>query len=303
MQQRPARITLAAAAYPVEELATFAAFRDKAAGWVERAAREGAELLVLPEYGGMELARVAGREAALDVPRSLRAAAELGEQAQAVWGGLAVRHRAHIIAPSGPEAGADGKLRNVARIYAPNGRVGQQAKMILTPWERDWGLAPGRRPCVLETSLGRIAVPICYDSEFPLLLRACVEAGAEIIAIPACTDALTGYSRVRTAALARALESQAVCALAPLVGTADWCPAIDRNVGAAGLYVPADRGVSDTGVLSEGRLGEPGWVIATIELEPIRALRTGGEVRTYAHWGEQPGAPPLADAVQVVSLL
>ena len=113
---------------------------------------------------------------------------------------------------------------------------------------------------------------------------------------------MSGYSRVRTAALARALENQCATILSPLSGAAPWCPVIDANVGVAGLYAPADRGVSDTGVLQEGKPGVTGWVVTKIDLEAIRATRLGGGVRTFAHWAEQAGARSLAPFVDVVDL-
>jgi predicted amidohydrolase len=92
--------------------------------------------------------------------------------------------------------------------------------------------------------LGPIGVAICYDSEFPLLVRAQAEAGAEVILIPSCTESLSGHHRVRPAAQARALESQIATIVSPTVGDALWSPAVDRNVGAGGVFVPADPALS-----------------------------------------------------------
>jgi predicted amidohydrolase len=136
---------------------------------------------------------------------------------------------------------ADGRFVNAARLITPAGRSGVQEKRMLTPFERAWGVALGRQLRVFETVLGRIGVAICYDSEFPLLVRAEAEAGAELILIPSCTEYLSGYHRVRAAAQARALESQISTIVSPTVGDALWSPAVDRNVGAAGVFVPADR--------------------------------------------------------------
>jgi predicted amidohydrolase len=222
--------------------------------------------------------------------------------ADAIHRELARRFGLHIIAGSGPLLGADGRYRNVARLFAPNGKSGVQEKLMLTPWERAWGLAAGRQPRVFDTALGPIAIAVCYDSEFPLNVRAQAEAGADLIAIPACTDALSGYSRVRTAALARALENQCATVLSSLSGAAPWCPAIDANVGAAGAYGPADHGVSDTGVLQEGKLHETGWVVTKIDLDAIRAARLTGGVRTFTHWAEQQGVRSLAPFAALVDL-
>jgi len=140
---------------------------------------------------------------------------------------------------------------------------------------------------VFDTELGCIGVAICYDSEFPLLVRQQVEQGAELLLVPSCTDAAAGYHRVRVAAAARALESQCYVLLSPLVGTLDWSPAVDVNVGAAGIYGPPDRGFPDDGIVAAGTLDQPGWVYATVDLERVHQVRADGQVLNHRHWPEQ----------------
>ena len=53
-------IRIAAAAYSLDALPTLGAVEDKIARWVAEAASAGAELLMFPEYGAMELAAPAG---------------------------------------------------------------------------------------------------------------------------------------------------------------------------------------------------------------------------------------------------
>jgi len=48
--------TAAAAQYPIDRLANWAAFEVKLTGWVTEASDRGARLAVFPEYGAMELA-------------------------------------------------------------------------------------------------------------------------------------------------------------------------------------------------------------------------------------------------------
>jgi predicted amidohydrolase len=297
-----ASLTVAAAAYPPEALADLAAWRAKMERWLGEARDQGAELVIFPEYAAMELATMAGPDAAVQVASALAAVSERMAASGTIHQELARRFGLHIVAGSGPLIGADGRYRNVVRIFAPNGKYGVQEKLILTPWERAWGLAAGKRPRVFDTTLGRIGIAVCYDGEFPLNVRAQTEAGADLIAIPACTDTISGYSRVRTAALARALENQCATVLSSLSGAAPWCPAIDENVGAAGAYGPADHGVSETGVLREGTIGETGWVVTKIDLDAILATRLAGGVRTFTHWAEQSGARALAPFAEVVDL-
>ena len=297
-----ARVRIAAAQYPLDALGSLGAYRDKLARWVAEAAGNGAGLLVFPEYGAMEYAAAAGASVAGDLVASLAAVSDALGEMDAAHAELALRHGVHILAASGPSARADGRYVNAARLFAPSGRSGMQEKLIMTPFERAWGISGGAALNVFATELGRIGVAICYDSEFPLLVRAEAEAGAEIVLIPSCTEFVSGYHRVRTAALARALESTCAAVLSPTVGDAPWSPAVDRNTGAAGVFVPADHSFSDTGVLAEGALNRPQWVYADVDLARLHDLKASGEMRNATDWSLQPGAAPLAPSAEVVDL-
>lgn len=296
------RLRIAAAAYPLDPLTTFADYEAKATRWVEEAARDGAQLLVFPEYGAMELAHLAGAPVASDLQSAAAAAHDAMPQALVFLARLAAKHGVFICGPTGPERGADGRYRNVARLLGPAGGVGAQQKRMMTRFEdEEWGIAPGAGLAVFDTPLARIGIATCFDIEFPLIARAFVEAGAEIILAPSCTEQLAGYWRVRVGAQARALENQCVTVHAPLVGEAHWCPAVDRNTGAAGVFGPPDRGFPDTGVIALGEINTPGWVFADVSREAIAEVRARGAVFNHKRWPEQPGAHVLR-AVDVVKL-
>lgn len=302
MSGSPKTVRFAAAAYPLEALPTLGAVEDKIARWVAEAAERGAHVLVFPEYGAMELAAPAGEAVCADLQASLAAVSDAMPRIDAVHADLARRYGVHILAGSGPRLGADGRYRNTARLFAPSGNMGAQDKLIRTPFEHDWGLAAGDKAQVFEAELGRIGVAICYDSEFPLLVRSMVEAGAGIILIPACTELVSGFHRVRTAALARALEGACATVLSPTVGTSTWSPAIDYNSGAGGIYVPAEAGVSDTGVVAEGALNAPGWVYGSVDLTALARLAGSGEMRNRADWPRQPGGTLALPPAEIVKL-
>jgi predicted amidohydrolase len=136
-----------------------------------------------------------------------------------------------------------------------------------------------------------------------LLSRALAEAGAEVILVPSCTERVSGYHRVRTGAMARALENTVATVQSPTVGDALWSPAVDRNSGAAGIFVPSEHGISDSGVIAEGTLNAAQWVSGTVDLARLHRLRTTGEMRNFADWSVQPGAATLVANVEVVSLV
>lgn len=275
---------LAAAAYPFDWFDTFADYEAKLRRWV--AGAEGADLLVFPEYGAMELASLGGAEVARDLEASMREVARHADSVEALHCELAAKHGCHILAASGPVyAGA--RPVNRAVLYGPKGRIGHQDKQIMTRFEREtWDVIGNHELRVFDTDLGRIGILICYDSEFPLLGRALAEAGIELLLVPSCTDTVAGFHRVRIGAMARALESQCVVVHAPTCGACDWNPAIDENHGRAAIYGPPDGFWPETGIIAEGEMDRPGWVFAEVDLARVGDSRRDGAVLPYAHWPE-----------------
>lgn len=296
------RLTVAAAQYPQDPLADMAAWQAKIAQWVAEGAATGAKLLAFPEYGSIEIAHAHGAAVASDLQLTLAAIADAAPRVEAHFVALARRHGVHILAPSAPHRRADGRFANRALLVTPAGKVGHQDKLVMTPFEHDWGVVAGDAVHVLDTALGRIGIAICYDSEFPLLVRSMTQAGAELILVPACTERVSGYHRVRTAAQARALESTVAVVMSPTVGDAPWSPAVDHNSGAAAILVPPEHLLSSSGVVAAGELDRPGWVAGEIDFARLRLLRTSGEMRNDADWALQPGARGLALPAMPVDL-
>jgi predicted amidohydrolase len=288
---------IAAAAYPIDRPASFDAWADKISRWVEEAAGAGTELLVFPEYGAMELAALAPGEAGRDLEASARAVSDHMPRADALHAELARRHGVHILAGSGPVLEGPRPV-NRARLFGPAGLLGHQDKQVMTRYEREiWNLRPNGPLRVFDTALGRLGILICYDSEFPLLARALVEAGAEILLVPSATEAMTGYSRVRIGAMARALENQCYVVHAPTVGAAPWCEAVDMNVGAAAVYGPPDLGFPADGVVAQGALNQPGWTYAQLDIGAVGRVRRDGGVVNHADWPRQHAAAKNVEIV------
>ena len=295
-------LKVAAAQYPIDQPATLDAWRDKIARWVADGAETGAEVLVFPEYAAIEQAAALGEKVYGNLDATLQAVAELEGERVELHQELAAKHRLHILVGSGPVRKGEGRYVNAAQLVTPKGSIGVQEKLIMTPFETDWGISAGTQARVFDTVLGLVGINICYDSEFPLLARAMAEAGAELLLVPSCTERVSGYHRVRTGSRARALENQIAAVVSPTVGDALWSQAVDRNTGAAGIYVPSEPTVSDTGILAQGELNASQWVAAEVDLARLRHLRSSGEMRNYIDWPNQPGATKLADKVEIVTL-
>ena len=290
---------IAAAAYPLTEFASFAEYDAKLTAWVDEAAGQGAQLLVFPEYGAMELASLGGRAVSMDIEAALHEVARHQPAVDALYTKLAAKHGVYILGASGPAF--DGKRpSNRAVFYGPAGVLGHQDKQIMTRFEREtWDVVPDGPLTLFDTPLGKIGVVICYDSEFPLLARALVEAGAEILLAPSCTDSAAGFTRVRLGSMARAMENQCITVHSPTVGDCAFCPAVDQNHGRAAIYAPPDRGFPASGILAETDYDAPGWAYGEVDLTAITDLRRDGGVLNHLHWAEQ--APRIAQPLRRVT--
>jgi predicted amidohydrolase len=297
-----ATVRVASAQYPIGQPATLDAWEVGIAKWVAEGAATGAQVLVFPEYAAIEQAAALGPEVSGNLQTTLSRVAELADSRVGLHVALARKYKVHILVGSGPVRLASGVFVNAAQLVTPDGIVGVQDKLIMTPFERDWGISPGTKLRVFDTALGRIGIAICYDCEFPLLVRAMAEAGAELVLIPSCTERISGFHRIRAGAAARALENTIATVTSPTVGQALWSPAVDHNAGSACIFVPPDALLSDTGVVVEGPLNHAQWVSGDIDLARLRQLRTSGEMRNYADWSAQPGAAPLVSGVEIISL-
>jgi predicted amidohydrolase len=292
-------VNVAAAQYPLSEVVSVAEYAAKIARWVEQAVSQGAGLLVFPEYGAMELCAIGGR--GLDLLDSRKAVSDLIPEIDSIHAEQARKHGVAIVAGSFPEFRGE-RICNVAHIFGPDGKMGHHEKIMPTPWERSqWQMTGGRVLTVFDIGIARVGLVICYDIEFPLHGRALAEAGAEIILVPSDTETEWGYWRVRTGAMARALENQVYAVHAPLVGAAPFCLACAGNTGAAGIFAPSDKGFPPGGVVALGAMNAPQWVHAAVDLDLLAEVRANGNVQTYRHWPEQPGAGPLPPA-RIVNL-
>ena len=295
------RLRLAAAQYPIDRLEGWQAYEAKLAAWVAEAVAAGAQLLVFPEYGAMELASLFPEPVPGDLLAQLPAVASLESKVVELHQELARRHGVHILGASLPVVAGAGRYHNRAFLYGPDGRTGFQDKIVMTRFEReDWGVSGAPTLRLFDTAFGRLGVCICYDVEFPLLARTLAEAGAELIVAPSVTETLHGYWRVRVGAQARALENQCYVVHAPVVGEARWSPAVDVGRGAAAVYGPPDQGFPADGVVAIGELDRPGWVHAEIDLDLVARVRAEGMVLNHRHWPEQ--AEPAIAGVDTVAV-
>lgn len=284
-------IRLAACQYAIKLHETWDAYADHLQGLCADAVEAGAQLLLLPEYAGLVLSGQLPAEQRGELKASIAGIQPLIEPWLALCESMARRWGVYLQPGSLPVLDDDGRYRNRAWLFGPDGLLGHQDKLMMTRFEREqWGIASGQGLQVFDTQLGRLGILICYDNEFPMLARGLAEAGADLILAPSCTDTEAGYHRVRIGAQARALENQIAVLQSPTVGLAPWSQALDENIGRAGLFVPPDHGMPADGVIAESEQLSPmssQWLVCDVDLAEVRRVREQGQVFTRRDWPEQ----------------
>jgi predicted amidohydrolase len=276
--------------YEITAPADFETYADKLDGLVAEGKTGGASLLLMPEYACMETAAFcpgAGNPGA-----ELLAVCGLANQLLALFQHLAAKHRIWLVPGTLPWPDDRGQVRNRAPLIAPDGSTVFQDKRVMTRFEAErWGVSPGEPARVFETPWGCIGIAICYDVEFPTLVRAQVEQGAWLILAPSCTDSMHGFNRVSLSARARALENQCFVAVAPTVGFSPGLATLDENHGYAAVYGPVDRGFADDGIVAQGTLDRPSWLFTDLDPTRLDAVREDGAVRNFKDWPSKPTNP------------
>jgi predicted amidohydrolase len=151
---------------PAEKCAQFAPA-------IAEAARQGADLVVLPEtltYFG------SGRGYA-------DCAEPIPGPSTEYFGRLAREHNLYVVAGLLEREGH--LVYNVAVLIAPDGTVaGKYRKVCLPRGEIEGGITAGTEYPVFNTRFGRLGMMVCYDGFFPEVARELSNNGAEVIAWP-----------------------------------------------------------------------------------------------------------------------
>ena len=275
---------VAVAKYPIQAPADFAAFAERQAAVLGAAAAQGARVAVLPEYLSLELAATFDAGTRADLHASLAAIQRYREDWLALYARLAASLDMYIVAGTFLLAQGNGRYRNRCDVFAPQGAHLWQDKLQLTGFEKGLGVIEGGDALkVFDLDVVRTGVAVCYDSEFPLPVRAQAEAGARLLLVPSCTDTEAGATRVRVGCLARALENRVFVAQSVTAGEAPWSPALDINTGEAAVFAPMDRGFPADGVVAQ-TADDQVWAIAELDLDALDRSRADAQVANDRDW-------------------
>ncbi|MER6997690.1 nitrilase-related carbon-nitrogen hydrolase [Streptomyces sp. NPDC000410] len=163
--------------------------------------RAGDDLVMLPELwptGAWDYDAWTEGAEGLDGPTA--AAMSAAARAAGVW-----VHAGSVI-----ERDGDGTLYNTALVFDREGELRGHYRKIHR-YGFDTGeavfLGAGQEIVTVPTDFGTLGLAICYDLRFPEIFRALIDAGADIVAVPAAWPA-ERLEHLRLFARTRAVEEQ-----------------------------------------------------------------------------------------------
>ena len=200
---------------------------DKSLAFIERAADQGARLIVLPELANSGYV-FESREEAFELAEAIPD----GPTARA-WAKAAKQRGLTIVAGIAEREGS--VLFNSAAILGPDGHIGTFRKVHL--WnEENLFFEPGNLGFpVFATPIGRIGAMICYDGWFPEGHRLLALQGADLICIPTNWVPIPGQDPRREAmanilCMAAAHSNSVFIAAADRVGTERGQPFLGESL-------------------------------------------------------------------------
>lgn len=233
----------------------------KIAGWADKAAAKGADIVLFPELILSAGYSLGDRFYDFAEPIPGPSTEALGEKAK--------EHNTYIVAGTA-EKDDTGTVYNTAVLIGRDGRVvGSYRKThIFTPTESFFAL--GTELSVFDLDFGRVALPICYDLEFPEPARILSLKGAELLLATAAHWVGTGSvgrpeNFITTIHAARALENRIPVALSNRVG---FDPGLNDNFIGLSRIVDAD-GMTIVSMPDDSE----GMVVATLDLNEQREKR------------------------------
>lgn len=271
------RVRVCAAQYQMRRIASWEEFEHQVEFFVTTADEYHCHFLLFPELFTAQLFSLV--DPGHDTLHAVRELAGYTDRYLALFKRMASTFGMHIIAGSHPVL-ADGRLHNVAHLFTPSGNVYTQDKLQITPGEREhWGIQPGSGLKVFNTGLGRIAIQVCYDIEFPEAARLLTLAGAEVIFVPFSTDEKKAYLRVRYCAQARAVENWIYVVLAGNVGNLPQVRSCLINYGQAAVFTPSDFAFPPNATAADSDPNVETVVITELDLGALALQREMGSVR------------------------
>ncbi|MBA3664041.1 MAG: GNAT family N-acetyltransferase [Bacteroidetes bacterium] len=270
-------VRVCAVQYQMRMIKDFDEFAQNCEYFVDVASDYRCDIVLFPEMFTMQLLTFLPEK---HPGVAIRQLDKFTRQYEEFFTNLAIKYNINIIGGSHFVIEND-NLYNVSYLFRRNGTIGKQYKIHITPHERKWwGVKPGNTVEVFDTDIGKIAIMVCYDIEFPELSRIAVSKGAEILFVPFNTDERRGYLRVRYCSQARAIENQLYVVIAGCVGNLPQVDNMDIQYAQSAIFTPSDVEFHKEGVATEAPENSETLIFQDLDLNLLIRNREFGSVHT-----------------------
>jgi predicted amidohydrolase len=271
-------VRLAAVQYMMREISSVEEFERQCIYFVDTASDYRCDFVTFPELFTVQLLSVIKAKHPGEAARKL---AEFNPRYIEFFSELSIRYHINIVGGSN-FAVEDGVLYNIAYLFRRDGSIEKQYKIHVTPSEwKWWGVTGGNHINVFDTDCGKIAIFICYDIEFPEIVRIAVKKGAQILFCPFNTDVRMGYLRVRMCAQARCIENHVYAVLSGCTGNLPQVANADIHYAQSGIFTPADVSFHRDGVAAECTPNIETIVMQDVDIELLRRHRYKGSTTNW----------------------
>lgn len=270
-------VRVASVQYGMRQLDSFDAFARQCRFFVDTAADYKTDFVLFPELFTLQLLTlVEGRPGA-----AARQLAEFTPRFLELFRDLALRYNVNIIAGSQFVIEGD-TLFNISYLLRRDGTLDSQKKIHITPSEAHWwGVTGGDSVEVFETDRGPIAIAICYDSEFPELVRVAAAKGADILFVPYNTNDRFGHMRVKVGCQARCVENHLYVVTAGCIGNLPFVENADTHYAQSGIYTPLDVSFARDGIAAETSANLETVLVHELDTELLRRHRRTGTTKNW----------------------
>lgn len=277
-KRRVSRVRVGAVQYQMRAVDCWEDFEKQVLFFVQTASDYRIDVLAFPELLTNQLMSLVPAERPALVARRLD---EFTERFVELFSRLALRYNVNIVAGSHLEV-EDETLYNIAYLFHRGGAIDRQYKLHVTPSERKWwGVQPGSKVEVFDTDVGKIAILICYDVEFPETARLAASQGAQLLFVPYNTDIRSGHLRVKTCAQARAIENHMYVVIAGACGNLPQQEGSDIHYAQSAIFTPSDVAFARDGIAAEATPNVEMMLVHDLDLDLLRRTRRSGTVRTW----------------------
>jgi predicted amidohydrolase len=272
------KLRVAAVQYHLHTIHSFDEFSQQVKHYIKTAAEFDAEFVLFPELFTTQLLSI-GDSAGNPLP--IEKLPDFTEDYMSLFAQQAKETNMHIIAGTHITE-KNGSLYNTSFLFYPDGTIAKQNKIHVTPTEtKEWNMKAGNQLEVFQTDKGKIAILICYDIEFPEIVRMAKAKGADVIFCPSCTDNQHGFHRVRYTCHARTIENQVYVVNAGTIGSLPTIDFMRSNYGQGAIITPNDIPFPPRGILAEGEINQDMVIVADLDLTLLEKVRQSGSVTTW----------------------